>query len=124
MVSIRWSRRQGHRTQPLRTQRARQQSHGSSGHHGSRGCQSGRVAARIERRCVAQISVAEIPARIEICRPNFPVIRELGKSMSLNPNEISAEEVHALSEKFETESLEEILRWCWNRFGVRAGIGT
>lgn len=33
-------------------------------------------------------------------------------------------EIRKLSEEFETASLEEILEWCWKRFGKRAAIGT
>jgi phosphoadenosine phosphosulfate reductase len=43
---------------------------------------------------------------------------------SLNPTEISPEEVHALAEKFESASLDQLLQWAWDRFGQRAGIGT
>jgi phosphoadenosine phosphosulfate reductase len=44
--------------------------------------------------------------------------------MTLLPDEISADEVHTLAERFENQSLDEILAWCWNRFGKRAGVGT
>jgi phosphoadenosine phosphosulfate reductase len=44
--------------------------------------------------------------------------------MTLRSDEISAEEVHSLSAQFEEESLESVLRWCWERFGNRAAIGT
>ncbi len=44
--------------------------------------------------------------------------------MSLLPHEIQPEEVRALSARFESASLEEILRWTWERFGTRAAIGT
>lgn len=44
--------------------------------------------------------------------------------MSVQAHEISPEEVRALAEKFESASLEEILRWAWERFGARAAIGT
>ncbi len=44
--------------------------------------------------------------------------------MTLQLDEISAEEVHALAEKFENEPLELVLRWAWDRFGERAQIGT
>ncbi|HET6409076.1 MAG TPA: phosphoadenylyl-sulfate reductase [Chthoniobacteraceae bacterium] len=44
--------------------------------------------------------------------------------MSLLANEITSEEVRALSEGFESASLERILGWAWDRFGPRAGIGT
>ncbi len=33
-------------------------------------------------------------------------------------------DVHSLSERFESESLEDILRWCWAEFGAGAAIGT
>ncbi len=33
-------------------------------------------------------------------------------------------EVRKISKGFEKASVEEILRWCWNRFGDRAAIGT
>lgn len=38
--------------------------------------------------------------------------------------DISPEEVHQLAAEFESWPLEKILRWCWNRFGARAAIGT
>lgn len=46
-----------------------------------------------------------------------------------NPNTdadpgLTPEEVHALSEQFESAPLEEILGWAWNRFGAKAAIGT
>jgi phosphoadenosine phosphosulfate reductase len=44
--------------------------------------------------------------------------------MTLLPNEIAPDEVHDLAERFENESLDNILSWCWNRFGKRAGVGT
>lgn len=44
--------------------------------------------------------------------------------MSLNPNEISLQEVETLAGEFETASLEQILGWAWERFGSRAAIGT
>ena len=44
--------------------------------------------------------------------------------MSLFANEITPIEVRALSEGFESASLEEILGWAWARFEKRAGIGT
>lgn len=34
------------------------------------------------------------------------------------------EEIRRQSEEFETASLEEILSWCWERFGKKAEIGT
>jgi phosphoadenosine phosphosulfate reductase len=44
--------------------------------------------------------------------------------MSLLLEEISRDEVRTLAERFESESLEQILGWCWEKFGTRAGIGT
>jgi phosphoadenosine phosphosulfate reductase len=44
--------------------------------------------------------------------------------MSLLLEEISRDEVRTLAERFEHESLEQILGWCWEKFGTRAGIGT
>src|SRR5438094_746270 len=44
--------------------------------------------------------------------------------MTLQLDEITADEVHALSDRFENESTEGILRWAWERFGPRAAIGT
>lgn len=44
--------------------------------------------------------------------------------MSIQLNEISSDEVHALTEQFETASLEDVLGWAWERFGARAAIGT
>lgn len=44
--------------------------------------------------------------------------------MTLQLDEISADEVHALAERFENEPLPEVLRWAWERFGTRAAIGT
>lgn len=38
--------------------------------------------------------------------------------------EISPREVHAYADEFETRSLEDVLRWAWERFGARAAIGT
>lgn len=38
--------------------------------------------------------------------------------------EINREELRALSERFETAPLTEILRWAWERFGQRAAVGT
>lgn len=38
--------------------------------------------------------------------------------------EISPEEIHALSEEFESASLTEVLGWAWERFGQQAAIGT
>lgn len=42
----------------------------------------------------------------------------------LDFTEITPEEVHALAEKFESASLDQLLEWAWNRFGRRAAIGT
>ena len=44
--------------------------------------------------------------------------------MSLLLEEITRDEVRTLAERFESESLEQILGWCWEKFGARAGIGT
>jgi phosphoadenosine phosphosulfate reductase len=44
--------------------------------------------------------------------------------MTLQLNEISPEEVRCLADQFETATLEDVLRWCWERFGTRAAIGT
>jgi phosphoadenosine phosphosulfate reductase len=44
--------------------------------------------------------------------------------MTLLQSEISADEVHDLAERFESESVTEILSWAWDRFGTRAAIGT
>lgn len=44
--------------------------------------------------------------------------------MTLQLEEISREEIHDLADRFENQSLTEILGWCWERFGTRAGIGT
>jgi phosphoadenosine phosphosulfate reductase len=44
--------------------------------------------------------------------------------MTLLSDEIAPDEVHSLSESFEHESLEFVLRWCWERFGARAAVGT
>lgn len=44
--------------------------------------------------------------------------------MTLQIDEINAEETHRLADEFETWPLEEILRWAWDRFGSRAAIGT
>lgn len=44
--------------------------------------------------------------------------------MTLQADEISPEEVRATADRFETASLEDILRWAWNRFGERAAVGT
>ena len=44
--------------------------------------------------------------------------------MSLSLNDISPQDVHSFSDRFENSSLEEILGWVWERFGTRAAIGT
>ena len=44
--------------------------------------------------------------------------------MALQLEEISKDEVYSLAERFEHESLEQILQWAWGRFGARAAIGT
>ena len=44
--------------------------------------------------------------------------------MALEFHEISPDEVHSLSDRFEAEPLENILQWVWDRFGVRAAVGT
>jgi len=44
--------------------------------------------------------------------------------MTLPIDETSPEEVPALSEKFESATLEQILQWAWDRFGAQAAIGT
>src|SRR2546428_7275629 len=44
--------------------------------------------------------------------------------MTLQLDHISAEEAHAFAERFETTSLDDILRWGWERFGAQAAIGT
>ena len=44
--------------------------------------------------------------------------------MTLQADEISSDEVRALAERFETESLADVLGWAWERFGERAAIGT
>ncbi len=44
--------------------------------------------------------------------------------MSLQSQEISREEIHDLAARFETASVEEVLRWAWDGFGQRAAIGT
>lgn len=38
--------------------------------------------------------------------------------------DMDASEVHALSERFEGESLDGVLGWAWERYGERAAIGT
>jgi phosphoadenosine phosphosulfate reductase len=38
--------------------------------------------------------------------------------------QINPEEVHALAEKFESASLDQLLQWAWDQFGESAGIGT
>jgi phosphoadenosine phosphosulfate reductase len=42
----------------------------------------------------------------------------------MRSEEINTEEIKSLSEEFETTPLEGILRWCWERFGKDAAIGT
>src|SRR4051812_33266018 len=37
---------------------------------------------------------------------------------------LSAIELKSLNERFNSQPTEEILRWAWERFGTRAGIGT
>jgi phosphoadenosine phosphosulfate reductase len=44
--------------------------------------------------------------------------------MSLQLEHFTPDEVRELSELFESESLEAVLRWCWDRFGTHAAIGT
>ena len=44
--------------------------------------------------------------------------------MSLRADEITPEEVRILADEFEDKSLEDVLRWAWERFGPRAAIGT
>jgi phosphoadenosine phosphosulfate reductase len=44
--------------------------------------------------------------------------------MTLQANEISSAEVHALSLQFEGAEVEATLAWAWDRFGPRAAIGT
>lgn len=44
--------------------------------------------------------------------------------MTLHLNDISRDEIRALAQQFEHESLERILQWCWERFGTQAAIGT
>jgi phosphoadenosine phosphosulfate reductase len=44
--------------------------------------------------------------------------------MSLLLEEINRDKVRTLAERFEHESLEQILGWTWKKFGIRAGIGT
>ncbi|MEA3188388.1 MAG: phosphoadenosine phosphosulfate reductase [Chthoniobacter sp.] len=44
--------------------------------------------------------------------------------MTLQHDEITADEVHSLATRFEDEPLEDVLRWTWDRFGERAAIGT
>jgi phosphoadenosine phosphosulfate reductase len=44
--------------------------------------------------------------------------------MTLALNEIRSDEVHALAAQFEEQDTTAILRWCWERFGTRAAIGT
>jgi phosphoadenosine phosphosulfate reductase len=42
----------------------------------------------------------------------------------MRSEEINKEEIKALSEKFESTPLSEVLRWCWEKFGQHASIGT
>lgn len=42
----------------------------------------------------------------------------------MRSDEIDRDEIYRLAEAFESAPLEEILGWCWQRFGRRAGIGT
>lgn len=44
--------------------------------------------------------------------------------MSIESTEITPEEVRRLADEFENLSLTDVLRWTWDRFGTRAGIGT
>jgi phosphoadenosine phosphosulfate reductase len=44
--------------------------------------------------------------------------------VSLQTEKINAAEVRELSDKFESESLDNVLRWASQRFGARAAIGT
>ncbi len=44
--------------------------------------------------------------------------------MSLQADEITPQEVHALAERLEGAPLEEVLGWAWERFGTRAAVGT
>jgi phosphoadenosine phosphosulfate reductase len=44
--------------------------------------------------------------------------------MTLQAEDISPAEVHALALEFETSGVEDILAWAWDRFGPRAAIGT
>lgn len=44
--------------------------------------------------------------------------------MSLSLSDISPEQVHSLSDRFENSTLEDILGWVWERFGARAAVGT
>jgi len=45
-------------------------------------------------------------------------------SQIMTINEVNPAEIAALAEDFENRPLEEILGWCWKRFGERAAIGT
>jgi phosphoadenosine phosphosulfate reductase len=38
--------------------------------------------------------------------------------------QVDPKEIAALSEEFEQRRLEDVLHWCWDRFGARAAIGT
>lgn len=42
----------------------------------------------------------------------------------MNTGIFTPEHVHSLAEDFETRSLEEVLRWCWQEFGAEAAVGT
>ena len=44
--------------------------------------------------------------------------------MSLQPSEISSDEVKRLAAEFEGAPLVTVLGWLWEKFGTRAGIGT
>lgn len=44
--------------------------------------------------------------------------------MTLQLKDLPADEVHALADRFESETVETMLRWAWERFGERAAIGT
>jgi len=44
--------------------------------------------------------------------------------VTLQLEQLSRDEVHALSDRLENEGLDERLRWCWERFGAEAAIGT
>jgi phosphoadenosine phosphosulfate reductase len=44
--------------------------------------------------------------------------------MSVDPQEFHSESVRMLSETLEQQSLTEVLRWVWDRFGAKAAVGT